>query len=367
VKIGLVATHSWPVPYKSHTGDHWYAGLAQVLDEMGHEVYFFASEGSYIPSHGKLLPITCSWGTGTPSPSECEQQCFDKYADILRNLDVIHDMSITKRVAENLFKEGKTNVISTPLGGTWQHPNPAFNFVVSSQNMKDRALRGATDYENTPTPDAAGPPQAPIKDAHVVYYGIDTNFYTPTYDKKKFFLWLGRWHHVRGYHLAIQLAKETGIELVMAGEHPDREVSDYQKQCSFEAVELARDCPNIHFEWLPADPHHHEAKRVLLQSAKALIFPVQFQEPFGLMQPEALACGTPIIGTNFGSVPEIVKDGVTGFVVDNNWQAFSNAISKIDQIQPAVCRAQAVKRFDRKVMAENYIKEYLKVINGETW
>ncbi len=369
MKIGIVSTHSWPVPSKAHTGDHFYAGLARTLDEMGHEVYFFAPDGSYVPPHGKQLTMPCTFGNDptVTAPRDCEQACFMQYADILRSLDIVHDFSIGKIIIRRLQSEGFKNNIITPLGGDWRNIHNLSNIVVSSEAMKQRGLRGATDYENTPFPNQAGPPQTPIKGAHVVYYGIDTDFYTPTYKKGNYFLWLGRWHTIRGYHLAIQLAKETGAEIVMAGEHPDREVSAYQKACSLEAVRLAADLPNIHFEWLPADPYHHEAKRELIQGAKALLFPVQFQEPFGLMQPEALACGTPVIATNFGSVPEIISHGSTGFIVDNTVQGFAQALDLVNDIQPAICRSHAVNRFDRHIMAKNYLKEYELVMNGVTW
>lgn len=369
MKIAIIATHSWPVPNLARTGDHFYAGLAKTLDEMGHDITFFAADGSYVPPHGRQLTMPCANGTGTPSSYDCEQECYNKYSNILKNQDIVHDFSITKRVAENLYNEGYRNIVSQCLGGNWTHPNPHHNIIVHSEAMRQRALRGATDYENTPLdgPSMAGYGQKPVKDAHVVNHGIDTNFFVPTYDKKSFFLWFGRWHPVRGYKFAIQLARETGIELVMLGEHPDRETSVYQKSCCLEAIKLASDLPNVNFEWLPGDPYHHETRREFIQSAKAFLYPVQFQEPFGLMQPEALACGTPVIGTNYGSVPEVIEHGVTGYVVDNTIKAFTDVLDKIDNIIPAVCRERAVKRFDYKVMAKNYLREYNMVIKGESW
>lgn len=367
MKIAIISTHWWPVPHSSHTGDHFYANLARTLDEMGHDVTFFAPDGSYVPPHGKQLTMPCSWGKLNPSAEDCEEKCFNMYSDILKDQDIVHDFSIKKGVIERLYNSGYKNTIASPMAGSWLYPNPGRNFVLFSKNMLDRALRGATDYEGSSTPDIAGPPQPPIKAGHIVNLGVDTDFYTPNYHKKEYFLWLGRWNPVRGYRLTIQLAKETGIELIMAGEHPDREVCMYQRSCSFEAVELAKDLPNIHFEWLPADPHHHEAKRALIQNAKALLFPVQFQEPFGLMQPEALACGTPVIGTNFGSVSEVIEHGKTGYVVENNVDAFKSAIELIGNINPIVCREQALKRFDRYIMAKGFVEEYRKVIAGESW
>ncbi len=374
LKIGIVATHNWPVPYKVHTGDHFYALLARGLDELGHEVTFFAPDGSYVPPHGRQLTMPCAWGGPTPTATACEQECFNTYADVFRGQDIVHDFSIGQAIVANLYSEGYKNTITQRLGGQWTYLSPPRNILVASHAMRARALRGASDHENTILHFSAGAdkPSIPLKDAHVVNHGIDTDFYTPTYKKGNFFLWLGRWHHVRGFPLAIQLAKDTGIELVMAGEHPDREVGcqttlDYQRGCCLDAVMSAGDAPNIHFEWLPPDPDHHTAKRELIQAAKALLFPVQFHEPFGLMQAEALACGTPVIGTNYGSVPEVINDGITGFVVNNSIQAFADVLGKVDQIIPAVCREQAVRRFDYKVMTQNYLREYQLVLDGKFW
>jgi glycosyltransferase involved in cell wall biosynthesis len=231
--------------------------------------------------------------------------------------------------------------------------------------MKERGLRGASDYDGSPLPGDA--PGRPIKDAHVVYGGVRTDWYTPTYDKGEFFLWMNRWHLAKGFHIAIELAKKTGIELVMAGEHPDREWHDVQRACLADARRLAEGVPNIRFEWLSADPDHHESKRELYRRAKALLYTVQFQEPFGLSQVEAMACGTPIVGIGYGSVPEVVEDGLTGFVRSDSLDDLAEAVGKIDSIDPKICRSRAVERFDIRVMAESYLKEYQAVIDGQTW
>lgn len=206
-----------------------------------------------------------------------------------------------------------------------------------------------------------------MKDVHVVYGGIDTSWYTPTYKKDGFFLWMNRWHKAKGYDVAIELAKATGIELVMSGEHPDREWHDVQRKCVAEAQDLASGLPNVRFEWLPADPDHHLAKRDLYRKAKALLYTVQFQEPFGLSQAESLACGTPVIGTRFGSVPEVVEDGLTGYVRSNSIEDLATALPLIDSINPSICRNQAIKRFDKSVMAKSYLIEYQSVIDGNVW
>lgn len=364
MRIAIIATHSFPIPAPTHTGDIVILDLAIALTELGHEVTMYAPAGTKAP--GRLLTMPCSEGKAPPWSWECEQQCFDDHQEALRAEDVVHDFSNSKRIAENLIREGRTSVVSTMLGGVWTHPEPPLNICVWSQAMRERGLRGATDYEGTPTPGMGGPPQRPIKDAHVVHGGVDTGFYSPTYEKGQFFLWMNRWHPAKGYQVAIALAKKTGINLVMAGEHPDREMFAYQRDCALEAVGLADGLPNVRFEWLPADPDHHTAKRELYRQARALLYTVCFQEPFGLGQVEALACGTPVIASKFGSVPEVVLHGRTGFVCDT-MEALEDAVQKVDSIDPGECRRDAVVRFDRRVMARAYLAEYKAVIEGRGW
>jgi glycosyltransferase involved in cell wall biosynthesis len=364
VKIAIVATHTFPLPPPTHTGDVVILDLAVALQAMGHEVTMCAPEGTKAP--GRLLPMPCSFGKYPPSSEACEQQCFNDHAAALRAEDVVHDFSNTKRIAEILASEGRPTV-STLLGGAWAHPAPPRNICVWSEAMRQRGLRGATDYEGTPTPGMGGSPGRPIKDAHVVHGGIDTDWYTPEGAKESFFLWVNRWHPAKGYRQAIELARATGIELVMAGEHPDNERFEYQKNCALEAVELAKGLSNVRFQWLPADPDHHTAKRDLYRRARALVYSIRFQEPFGLSQIEALACGTPVIGVGYGSVPEVIEDGKTGLVVEDSIDELATAIKKVDAIDPLYCRTEAIRRFDRKVMARAYCNEYRAVIEGRGW
>jgi len=367
MRIAIIAMCTFPIPAPTHTGDVVIVDLARSLEEMGHQVDLYAPAGSWEPTDGHLFPTRATRGAPTPLQAECEQECFDRYRGVLLEADVVHDFSVTKRVVENLMRLGRSNVISTLLGGVWTHPDPPRNIVVWSNAMRERGLRGATDYEDTPNPGMGGPPTRPIKDARVVYGGVDTDWYTPDSGEVSEFLWMNRWHPAKGYRLAIELARETGIPLVMAGEHPDREMFEYQRDCALEAKRLAEGVPNIRFEWLPGDPDHHVAKRALYRRAKALLYTVQFQEPFGLSQVEALACGAPVVGTSFGSVPEVIESGATGWVCSNDVVALYTACDHIDRISPAKCRDEAVRRFDRRVMARAYMDVYKKVLDGEGW
>lgn len=368
MKIAIVATHSFPIPPPTHTGDVVILDLALALDEMGHEILLCAPEGTTIPPHGRLLPMPSSAGKAYPSAEECERRCLLDHYAALSSADVIHDFSITKAIAEEFLVRGRPATVSTALGGNWAHPRPPLNVCVWSEAMRGRALCGVTDYEGTPTPDLAGPSFPPIKDARVVPGGVDTDWYHPGVEKEDFVLWMNRWHPAKGYALAIEVARAMPKQqFVMAGEHPDREMFEYQRACALDAVRLAEGLANVRFEWLPADPDHHIAKRALYQRAKALLYSVQFQEPFGLSQVEALACGTPVIGTRFGSVPEVIENERTGFVCDNSVESISAAITWADTLSVRDCWIAARVRFDRRVMARNYLAAYEDAIAGRIW
>ncbi len=364
MKITIVATHSFPIPYPNlHTGDLVILNLAKALAQLGHDVTMVAPEGTEFP---KLLPMRASLGSYPPSSEQCEVEAFKNHGQFLLTQDIVHDFSNTKCIAAYLNVAGFKNTLTTIMGGAWKQEALSRNLITWSKSHQNRVLRGATDYEGTSTPDLAGDNGYPSV-SHVVHGGIDTGFYTPSYDKEDFFLWSGRWHNVRGYDLAIAVAQKTGIQLVLAGEHPDNELFQSQRDACHHAMKLAEGYSNIRVEFLPSDPDHHVAKRKLLRQAKALLYTVQFHEPFGLSQVEALACGTPVLAPKYGSCPELIVDGKTGFICDNTVNAYAEAVSRVSELSPEVCRKNAVSRFDYRVMAQNYLTEYKKVLNGDTW
>lgn len=369
MRIAIVAPHTFPIPPPTYSGEVVIYDLARSLDELGHRVDLYAPQGSWRPPHGNWFPMPCSYGASWPTAEQAEQTTWDAYKDHILQADVVHDFSHSKRIAEIM---GGNKVVSTLLSSLWDHPSPPLNIVVWSQSMRDRGLRGATDYENTSFTVIDELTRArfngKIKDAHVVPGGTDTDYYVPDGPKQKHFLWLNRWHPAKGYQVAIELARRTGVSLVLAGLHPEAVWAEDHRRNAQGAVELAKGLPNVRFEWLPREPpaEHHGLKRSLYQKARALIYSVQFQEPFGLAQVEALACGTPVIATNFGSVSEVIEHGRTGFVC-NNMDELAQAVERIDSISPEDCHHAAVARFDRLVMARAYLAEYRCVVEGKTW
>lgn len=361
MKIGIIATHSFPIPYPNlHTGDQVILNLAKALQSLGHDVTMYAPAGTDF-NNLKIMPA--SLGKYPPSSEECELQCYNSNIGNLYKQDIIHDFSVTKQITKSMNDKGFISTCCTLMGGRWTQEWAPHNLIVWSKSHQDRVSRGATDYENMPTPLLGGEPGKAIDNVDFVYGGVDTDFYTPTEGDKDYFLWMGRWHPVRGYKLAIEFAKHTGLKVVLAGEHPDNEIFEYQKNCALEAEQLVKGASNIELVWLPKDPDHHTAKRELYRNAKAFLYTVQFHEPFGLSQAEAMACGTPVIGPKFGSVPEVVEHRKTGYIIDNDVQGFHKACKFIHEIKRSRCRERAVNHFDCKIMAKSYLEKYQNIIS----
>jgi glycosyltransferase involved in cell wall biosynthesis len=110
----------------------------------------------------------------------------------------------------------------------------------------------------------------------------------------------------------------------------------------------------------------HEEKVYLYQNARAVIFPSAMGEPFGLIVPEAGSCGSAVIGSRDGAIPETIEEGVTGFICDTVEQMIE-AVKKTDAISPQACRKRAEQKFSRQAMAENYIKLYRRMLKGDEW
>jgi glycosyltransferase involved in cell wall biosynthesis len=160
-------------------------------------------------------------------------------------------------------------------------------------------------------------------------------------------MFLGRIEQIKGCHTAIEVARETGHNLIIAGNiSPLPEEQEYFKNY----IEPHIDGKQIKYVGQVNDVQ----KNFYLQQAKALLFPIEWNEPFGMVMTEAMACGTPVIGFKKGSVPEVVENGLTGFVV-NNKQEMISAIGRLNIINRKLCRQTAFNRFDVSVVANNYL------------
>jgi glycosyltransferase involved in cell wall biosynthesis len=188
-----------------------------------------------------------------------------------------------------------------------------------------------------------------------IHNAIPTDDYPFNETKENFALWLGRMSPEKGAHVAIDAARRAGWPLKLAGK-----CNELAERRYFELEVRPRLGSDI--EWLgEADT---ECKKDLLARAACLLFPIQWPEPFGIVMVEAMACGTPVVALNEGSVPEILVDGVTGYVC-NHSSELPEALDKSQKISADACRRHASTSFEATTMASRYEAVYSALIAGQ--
>jgi glycosyltransferase involved in cell wall biosynthesis len=186
-----------------------------------------------------------------------------------------------------------------------------------------------------------------------VYHGIPIACYKFCAGPGDYLLFLGRIHPDKGTYEAIQVARQVGMPLIIAGIVQD------DKYFQTKVVPYV-DGEKVKYVG-PAGPVE---KVKLLRHAYALLHLINFDEPFGLTVVEAMACGTPVIAVRRGAMPELVKDTVTGFLV-SDWEEAAAMVKNIDGIDRAQCRAWVEERFTRERMVEEYLEVYRKILSGK--
>src|SRR4029450_11391319 len=186
----------------------------------------------------------------------------------------------------------------------------------------------------------------------VVYNGIPMDRYPFREDKDDYLFFLGRADEEKAPHLAIEAARRAGRRLVMcATTKNERERSYWEANVEpilGDDVEVHGECP-------------HEQKADLLARASALLFPIQWAEPFGLVMTEAMACGTPVIAWRNGSVPEGGADGETGCIV-SSVEEMADAVARTGDLDPHRMRAWVKERFSAEAMVAGYERIYQQVL-----
>ena len=191
---------------------------------------------------------------------------------------------------------------------------------------------------------------APIREhLPVVSNGIETERYRPRPGAKEFLLWLGRICPEKGVHIALEVAHQVELPIVVAGPvHPYREHQEYFS---------TRVQPLLDGKRTYAGPVGLEQKAELLATARCLLIPSLVAETSSLVAMEAISSGTPVIAFRSGALPEVVTHGMTGFIVDSQ-EEMREAIARTGDISPEVCRRTAQERFDARRMVGDYLNLY---------
>jgi glycosyltransferase involved in cell wall biosynthesis len=315
------------------------ADLVEQLVRRGHEIHLVASGPPRTSAqyHYASHPEPPSHRLGEAFPEVVHAAyAADVLADL--DLDLVHDHSL----AGALLARGRT----TPTLVTMHGPGSGdYGRIVRLLGSTIR-LVAISDAQR------AMSPGLPWIDR--VHNGLDVDTYPLVTDKDDYVLWLGRFTRDKGPHLAIDVARAAGRRIVLAGK-----LIEPEERAFFRAEIEPRLGPDAEYVG-EADATR---KRELFSRARCLLFPLQWDEPFGIVMAEAMACGTPVAALRRGSVPEVVEHGVGGFVVDT-LDELRAAVDKCDDLDPHACRALARERFDLASMADGYERAYRALLAG---
>ncbi|HQH21272.1 MAG TPA: glycosyltransferase family 4 protein [Thermoleophilia bacterium] len=333
MRIAQLAPPWITVPPEGYGGTEWVVQqLCDGLTALGHEVCLYATGDSHTAAELRsLFP--------RQMPDQIGVTAFDSrhvsfaFADIERDaFDLVHDHSGFLGIAFSRY-------LATPMVHT---VHCAFDQVAAGFYAQFADAVGyicISEYQRSMAPPG-------MRWAGIAYNAIAVEQWPYTTGKDDYLLAFGRVCEAKGFHHSIETAKRLDRRLIMAGvlQEPYR---DYFE----EHVEPHIDGEQIVYEGEVSDAR----KRELFAHAGAFLFPITWPEPFGLVMIEAMACGTPVVAMRHGSVPEVVDDGATGFVVEpDDLDAFVAAVGRVSQIDPAVCRRTVEERFTVERMVADY-------------
>jgi glycosyltransferase involved in cell wall biosynthesis len=212
------------------------------------------------------------------------------------------------------------------------------------RDFPEASFVSISDHQRLPLPDANW--------IGTVQHGLPSDLFRPSYERGSYLAFLGRLTAEKGPEDAIRIARAAHMPLRIAAKIPRAAGVYFKKQLE----------PHIDGEKVQLVGEVDDAKKQpFLAEAAALLFPISWPEPFGLVMIEAMACGTPVIAYGSGSVPEVVEDGVTGFIVENEEQAVL-ALNRLGRLDRSKIRARFEERFCANRMAREYESQYRKLV-----
>jgi glycosyltransferase involved in cell wall biosynthesis len=215
----------------------------------------------------------------------------------------------------------------------------------------------AASFADAPFVSISNAQRAPLAELNFVdtiYHGLPEELLRANLQPGGYLAFLGRFTPEKGPHIAIRLARKSQLPLRIAAKIPRMQTHYFKEQ-----IEPLLDGNRIEFVGEVNDSQKQE----FLGNAMAVLFPIDWPEPFGLVMIEAMACGTPVIASRRGSVPEIIEHGVTGFIVENEAEAI-DAIKRIPTLDRGQVRAAFERRFTARRMAESYRRCLARLMAG---
>ncbi len=341
MRIAQVAPLTEAVPPKLYGGtERVISWLTEELVEQGHDVTLFASGDSETTARlAPMWPRALRLDGTVRDPMALHMLMIEHVYRRAREFDIIHmhldyfPFSIMSRQSVPFITtlHGRLDLREhQPLFDAW----------------RDIPVVSISDSQRRPLPQARW--------ASTIHHGLPTDLLTPQpTGQPEYLAFLGRICPEKRVDRAIHIAERCGLPLKIAAK-VDPVDADYFED---EIKPLLARAPNVEFIGEIAD----QQKAEFLGKAMALLMPIDWPEPFGLVMIESMACGTPVIAFNRGSVPEVIEDGVTGYIVEDEIAA-SQAVRNLDRIDRAVVRRRFEERFTATRMAEGYVDLYEQLI-----
>jgi glycosyltransferase involved in cell wall biosynthesis len=342
MKIAQVAPLTEAVPPKLYGGtERVVAYLTDALVELGHEVTLFASGDSF--TKAELVPI---W----PRALRLDPHIKDHFAPLFMELE-----TVARRARDFDVVHAHLDYFGYPL---LQRLGTA-SVTTLHGRLDLPELPALYDlYRDVPVVSISNSQRLPLPQANYVAtvpHGLPENLLTKGGGRGGYLAFLGRISPEKAPDAAIRIAAKSGMTLKIAAK-VDRVDEQYFKT----TIEPLLSQGNVEF----IGEIREDQKQQFLGDAAALLFPIAWREPFGLVMIEAMACGSPVIGFENGSVREVLEDGVTGFIVHTEEQAV-DAVKQIGTLSRERIRAEFERRFTAHRMAQNYLNLYARLAKAK--
>lgn len=339
MRVALIAPPFIPVPPKVYGGTELFiANLVQGLQKLAIDTVVYSNGDSTVAGEKRWLYPHSQWPVCGEVYANLKDINHTAWAirDAAQDCDLVH--------LNNLAGLAISRYMSLPFVYTVHHPQqeelsdfykfyPCVNYVTISHFQRHRETMPHT---------------------RTIHHGIDLSFYRLRPKKQQYLSFLGRIAPIKGTHLAIQIARESGIPLKIGGEVQPLFRDYFEREVK----------PHIDGKFIEyIGEVDLESKNELLGNSLAMLFPIQWDEPFGLVMVEAMACGTPVLALPGGAVGEVVKDGVSGWIGRSVHDLARRATRLEKDFVPAKVRDYVARHFSLERMALEYVTCYREALN----